>query len=176
MRFATLMACAALALAPALAAAEEADKTVEKQPSSAPPKSESAPAPTNVQHADLKCEMSFTLSGWSIFYKIYKGTGSVTCTNGQSMKVALKSEGGGLTAGKSSIDNGHGEFVGVRDIRDVLGDYASGGAHAGAGKSSIASGLTKGEVSLSLTGTGRGVDLGVDFGKFTIAEAGTKFD
>jgi hypothetical protein len=126
--------------------------------------SASAPAADN-----LKCGMSFSLSGWSAFYKTAQGTGTVSCSNGQSMKVALRSEGGGLTVGKSSIDDGHGEFTGVHDIADVLGDYASGEAHAGAGKSVGATGLTKGEVSLAMSGKGRGVDLGLAFSKFTIS-------
>lgn len=130
----------------------------------------SAPA----QAKSLDCKMRFSMSGWSAFYKIYKGSGTVTCNNGQSMKVSLKSEGGGLTAGKSTIDDGHGEFTGVNDITDVLGDYATGTGHAGIGESASASGLTKGDVSLSLTGSGRGVNLGVDFGKFTIARLKAK--
>jgi hypothetical protein len=121
-------------------------------------------------HADVKCTMSYTLSGWSAFYKTYKGSGTVTCDNGQSMHVLLESKGGGLSVGKSTIDDGRGEFTGVRNIRDVLGDYANGSAHAGAGKEASATGLTKGDVSLSLTGKGRGVDVGVDFGKFSIME------
>ena len=87
------------------------------------------------------------------------------------MKVLLKSEGGGFTFGKSTIDDGRGLFTGVNHINDVLGEYVSGCAHAGAGQSAAATGLTKGEVSLSLTGKGRGVDVGVDFGKFTITRA-----
>lgn len=124
--------------------------------------------------SDVNCKMRYSMSGWSAIYKIYKGSGTVTCNNGQSMKVSLKSEGGGLTAGKSTIDDGRGEFTGVRDITDVLGDYATGTGHAGVGESASASGLTKGDVSLSLTGSGRGVDLGVDFGKFTISRLATK--
>jgi len=119
----------------------------------------------------MKCTMSYTLSSWAVFYKTSSGEGTVTCPNGQTMKVELRSEGGGFTFGKSTIDDGYGEITGVRDIRDVLGDYVSGGAHAGAGNSSAATGMTKGEVSLSLTGKGRGVDVGVDFGKFTISQA-----
>ena len=117
----------------------------------------------------LTCDMTFTLSSRAVFYKTASGQGTVTCSNGESMKVALEAKGGGFTFGKSTIDEGHGEFTGVRAINDVLGDYASGGAHAGAGESHAATGMTKGEVSLSLTGKGRGVDFGVDFGKFTIS-------
>ena len=121
--------------------------------------------------ASMKCTMNFTLSSWAAFYKTTHGEGTVTCPNGQTMKVELKSEGGGFTFGKSTIDDGYGEFTGVRDIDDVLGNYVTGGAHAGAGNSSLAQGMTKGEISLSLTGKGRGVNLGVDFGKFTITRA-----
>lgn len=121
--------------------------------------------------AGMKCTMSYTLSSWAAFYKTGSGEGTVTCSNGETMRVNLHSEGGGFTFGKSTIDDGHGEFTGVRQISEVLGDYVSGGAHAGAGESSAATGMTKGEVSLSLTGRGRGVDVGVDFGKFTISRA-----
>jgi hypothetical protein len=121
--------------------------------------------------ASMKCTMRYTLSSWAAFYKTASGDGVVTCPNGQTMNVELHSEGGGLTFGKSTIDDGYGEFTGVREIADVLGNYVSGGAHAGAGQSNLAQGMTKGEISLSLTGKGRGVDLGVDFGKFTISRA-----
>ena len=109
------------------------------------------------------------MSGWSALYVTAKGSGTVTCSNGQRMRVGLRTRGGGLTAGKSTIDDGHGEFTGVHDIHDVLGAYAAGEAHAGAVKSSQGAVLTKGEVSLALAGTGRGWDLGVDFAKFVIS-------
>jgi hypothetical protein len=38
-------------------------------------------------------------------------------------------------------------------------------------KSSGAQAMTKGEVSLGLAGTGRGWELGISFGKFTITRA-----
>jgi hypothetical protein len=117
------------------------------------------------------CEMSFSMSGWSAFYKTMSGQGTVRCDNGQSMRVTLSARGGGLTFGKSSIENGRGEFSGVRDIAEILGSYASAEAHAGAVKSTRAQVVTKGEVSLALSGTGRGWDLGVAFGSFTIERA-----
>ena len=46
---------------------------------------------------------------------------------------------------------------------------ASAEAHAGAVKSSKAQAMTKGEVSLALSGTGDGWDLGIAFGKFKIS-------
>jgi hypothetical protein len=118
--------------------------------------------------AAVDCKLSFNLSGWSAFYKRADGTGTVTCNNGQTMAVKLAARGGGLTAGKSSIRNGVGEFSGVQKIEDILGSYASAEAHAGAVKSAQGQVVTKGEISLALSGTGDGWDLGIAFGKFTI--------
>jgi len=117
---------------------------------------------------DIDCEMTFDLSGWSVFYKTASGTGVVTCDNGQRLAVKITTKGGGISFGKSKIENGTGEFSGVDDIRDVLGTYATAEAHAGAVKSSKAQVMTKGEVSLALAGTGKGWDLGFAFGKFVI--------
>lgn len=118
--------------------------------------------------ATVKCNLKFTMSGWSVFYKRSDGTGTVTCSNGESMQVKLSARGGGLTVGKSTIDEGHGEFSAVHGIGELLGAYASGEAQAGAVKSAKAQVVTKGEVSLALSGTGRGWDLGVAFGNFVI--------
>ncbi len=120
------------------------------------------------QAADVDCKLRFTMSGWSAFYKRADGSGTVTCSNGQSMAVKLQARGGGLTAGKSTIRNGVGEFSGVQSIDNVLGSYASAEAHAGAVKSAKGQVVTKGEISLALSGTGDGWDLGIAFGKFTI--------
>ena len=54
-------------------------------------------------------------------------------------------------------------------IDELLGSYAAAEAHAGAVKSAKAQVMTKGEVSLALSGTGRGWDLGIAFGKLTIS-------
>lgn len=124
--------------------------------------------------ARLDCSMDFSLKGWSAFYKTSKGQGTVKCTNGQSLTVEIKTDGGGLTFGKSDVKNGTGKFSGITTIDDVLGSYAYAGADAGAVKSSSAQVLTKGEVSLSLAGTGDGWSLGVDAGKFTISKPGAK--
>lgn len=118
--------------------------------------------------AKVDCTMKFTLKGWSAFYKRADGTGTVTCNNGQSATVKLEARGGGLTAGKSSIENGTGEFSNVKNIDEIFGKYVNAEASAGAVKSSGAQAMTKGEVSLGLAGTGRGWDLGISFGKFTI--------
>jgi hypothetical protein len=119
---------------------------------------------------EISCKMTFSLSGWSVFYKTAKGSGTVRCSNGQSMHVKLRTKGGGLTFGKTRIDNGIGKFTGVYDIHEVLGHYANAEAHAGAAKSAGAQALTKGNVSLALSGKGEGWNLGVAFGAFIIEQ------
>lgn len=126
---------------------------------------------SSAAHADdLNCKMKFTLKGWSAIYKSYSGSGIITCSDGSKMRVKLTSVGGGLTAGKSSIDDGHGNFAGVKNIHDIPGEYVSGGGGAGAVKSAGGQVLSKGEINLEISGTGRGWDIGVDLGKFTITE------
>ncbi|GAB3344134.1 hypothetical protein [Marilutibacter aestuarii] len=121
------------------------------------------------QAGEVDCKLRFNLSGWSVFYKTASGSGTITCDNGQSMAVKIETRGGGLSFGKSKIENGVGEFSGVNGISELLGTYASAEAHAGAVKSSKAQVVTKGEVSLALAGTGEGWDIGVAFGKFVIS-------
>jgi hypothetical protein len=121
------------------------------------------------QAGEISCQMGFQLSGWSIFYKTYSGGGTVRCSNGQSMHVNLRAKGGGLTVGKSRIDDGHGRFSGIHDIHEVLGHYATAEAEAGTQDSAAkAQVMTKGDVSLALTGKGSGWNLGVAFGAFII--------
>ncbi len=115
-----------------------------------------------------KCKMTFNLSGWSFVYKQMKGEGKVTCSNGQSANVAIESHGGGFTIGKSDILNGEGTFSDVKDISEVFGTYAEVEAHAGATKGGAAQVMTKGEISLAIAGQGRGWDVGVVLGGFTI--------
>jgi len=121
--------------------------------------------------ANLDCKLHFSLSGWSVIYKHAEGSGMVTCADGRSMRVTIASKGGGLTVGKSHIDNGTGNFTDVHSIDEVLGSYAQGEAHAGVVKSGTAQILTKGTVSLALAGAGEGVDLGIDVGEFTLTRA-----
>jgi hypothetical protein len=130
-----------------------------------------ASGPTRAAEASLDCRLSYSITGWSVIYKHSEGRGTVSCANGASMPVRISAKGVGLTAGKWRIDNGRGDFSHVHSISDMLGDYAHAEAHAGAVKSASAQVLTKGKVSLALAGTGRGVDLGVDVGEFTLSPA-----
>lgn len=115
-----------------------------------------------------KCELTFTLKGWSIVYKTASGSGTITCDNGQSQEVKITAKGGGLTAGKSQINDGHGTFSQVTDINDLFGSYAEASATAAAGNSAEAHAMTKGSVSLTVTGKGTGMELGASLSKFTI--------
>ncbi len=119
-------------------------------------------------HAEMTvCRMSYHIKGWSFIYKNYKGTGTVRCENGQSAPISIRIHGGGPTIGKSEVE-GRGRFTAVRNLSEIYGTYAEADAHAGVTKSVDGRILTKGEVSVSLSGVGRGVDLGLAFGAFTI--------
>ncbi len=120
--------------------------------------------------AETKCGMEFELKSWSVFYKSGKGSGTVSCDNGQKARVAIRAKGGGITFGKSSI-RGHGDFKHVNNIREIYGSYASAGGHAGVVKSAAGQSLSKDDITLDLNGTGGGVDLGFDFGSFKISKA-----
>lgn len=114
------------------------------------------------------CDLRYDLDGWSIFYKEATGHGTVRCDNGQRAHVRLETRGGGVTFGRSRIV-GQGTFSPLADLEEVYGDYANAEAHAGLGTSSGAHVVTKGPVSLTLSGSGTGVDLGFAFGRFTIS-------
>jgi hypothetical protein len=116
---------------------------------------------------DLKCTMTFQIKTWSIIYKSATGHGTIHCSNGQSLHVRLTARGGGLTAGKS-VEAGKGEFSPVAGLDELLGGYAEAQVHAGAVNSVQAQVMTKGEVSLALSGKGHGWSLGVDFGELKI--------
>lgn len=123
-------------------------------------------------HALTRCQLEYSLDGWSIFYKEATGDGVIECDNGQRARVELETRGGGITFGRSKIVDGLGDFSPVVGIEDLFGDYADAQAHAGMGVSAQAHVVTKGAVSLSLSGRGNGVDLGFAFGRFTIRPAG----
>ena len=129
-------------------------------------------AGTPASGAETNCTMTFDLQGWSVFYKTASGGGIITCDNGQTAKVAIEATGGGLTVGTSKVSDGHGKFSPVSRIDDIYGAYAMAEAHAGMGPSSAAQAMTKGTVSLELTGQGQGVHVGFAFGKFTISPSG----
>ena len=124
--------------------------------------------PASEALALTKCRMNFELRGWSFIYRNSNGTGTVDCTNGQSAAVQLTLHAGGFTAGKFDILNGQGVFSEVKDISEIFGTYVVASGHAGATKAVSGWAMTKGEISLAISGDGRGWTLGADIGGFTI--------
>lgn len=120
---------------------------------------------------DTSCTLHYDMSGGGAFYKHSTGSGTITCSNGQTLAVGIESKGGGLTFGHSEIKDGTGKFSPVHDIHDLIGGYATAEANAGSGsEASKAQVVTKGSISLALTGKGTGHTLGVSFGSFIISE------
>jgi hypothetical protein len=117
----------------------------------------------------VKCNMVFDLKSWAVFYKSTKGSGTITCSNGQKANVEISAGGSGVSFGKSRIEKGHGSFTKVYDISELYGRYIASEASAGASGSAQAQAMTKGHISLSLSGTGHGVDIGFTFGSFKIS-------
>lgn len=118
------------------------------------------------------CEMRFNLKGWSAFYKVAHGAGTITCDNGQKADVKLSAKGGGLTAGKYVVKGGHGKFSAVRDIKELFGRYATAGTSVQTGTPVQADlqVVSKGKVTLGLAGASVGVNLGVSVGELTIRQ------
>ena len=133
----------------------------------------SEPAAGSPAQKPKDCDMTYTLKGWSAVYKTAKGEGTISCSNGDSAQVEISVKGGGLTFGKTDIYNGKAEISGVHSIKDIYGSYASASAHAGVVKAGAVAVMTKGNVSIALSGAGEGVDVGIDFSDFTIKKTGT---
>jgi hypothetical protein len=119
--------------------------------------------------AEAHCTLHFNMAGGGAFYKHSTGSGEITCDNGQRLAVSIESKGGGLTFGHSEIKDGVGKFSPVAYVHELVGGYATAEADAGAGEASKAQVVTKGSISLALSGTGSGHTLGVSFGSFIIS-------
>jgi hypothetical protein len=117
------------------------------------------------------CEMRFNLIGRPAFYETAQGEGIIRCDNGQMAKLGIRATGGGITFGESEVVDGTGNFSEAGTIEELFGSYVQSEVHAGAGRSAAVQVLTKGRISLVLSGTGRGVDFGFAFEKLTIERA-----
>lgn len=124
--------------------------------------------PALAAERELSCTLEFSTQEWSALYASTVGEGTVACSDGASLPVAIRANGIGITAGKWKIVQGTGRFTRVADIDDVLGHYVALSGDVGVVKTGTARVLTKGKVSLALTGTGEGFDLGVAIGDFRI--------
>ena len=117
-----------------------------------------------------ECTLKFDLHGWSAFYESANGTGKITCDNGQSARVTIRSKGGGLSVGKFKISDGRGSFTDVASINEVFGKYVAADTNAGAAKAANTWVMTKDKVSLALAGTGNGWELGFSVDEFVITK------
>lgn len=128
-----------------------------------------AASPALAQKPTTSCSMTFQLKGWSAIYQTANGSGTITCDNGQTASVKIDAKGGGLTASRYEINDGHGKFTAVTDIRELFGSYAAASASVGVAKAGELQVVTKGTVTLGLAGSGNGVGLGVSVGEVTLS-------
>lgn len=130
--------------------------------------SDDSSAMTQMPKGDLtSCQMHYHLSGFSLVFRYYTGTGEITCRNGQRANAALTSTSIGFSIGKSEFE-GVAHFSEVKGIDEIWGNYMSLESHAGFLKSFDAQLLTRGEISMALDGQGRGVDIGATIGNLNI--------
>jgi hypothetical protein len=115
-----------------------------------------------------KCLLTFDLHEWAAFYESATGTGKITCDNGESASVTLRSKGGGLSVGKFTIKDGRGSFTDVSSIDEVFGKYLATERDAAAAKAADAWAMHKDKVSLAIAGTGKGWELGFSVDEFVI--------
>jgi hypothetical protein len=118
--------------------------------------------------ATTKCALTFDLHEWAAIYESATGAGKITCDNGQSARVSIRSKGGGLSAGKFTVKDGRGSFTPVSSIDALFGKYAAADSSAGARKAADAWVMTKDKVSLGLSGTGQGWDVGFSVDEFIL--------
>ncbi len=116
----------------------------------------------------ISCSMNYKLGGWSFVVKQYDGTGNVVCSNGQRAQVKLASRSIGFTIGQSDIE-GVGYFSELKDISEIYGTFVALEGHIGAIRSGHGQVMTRGIVSLAISGTGRGFDIGVTLGGLNIS-------
>ena len=126
---------------------------------------------STAQAKPTKCHLHYSLKGWAVIYESANGTGTITCDNGQSAEVVLKSAGGGVAFGEEKVLAGDGAFSEVNDISDLFGHYAGLAADAGSGKAADSRVLSNGKITLALAGKGEGVEVGISFGDLDIQKA-----
>lgn len=119
--------------------------------------------------AEMKCRLTFSLTGWAALAQHADGTGTVFCADGASVPVLIGVMGRATTAGTYRIDNGKGRFTDVHSMEDVYGTYIHTEADAVEVESLDDDVLTNGEVSLVLAPVGGPVSLGASVDVFVIS-------
>jgi hypothetical protein len=116
----------------------------------------------------ISCTMEFSMKGWAAIYRTAHGGGTITCSNGEKMEVALDSKGVGVAAGKGEVTGARGVFSPVEHTEELFGNYVGRSAAAAAGEANVASAFVKGDVSLALYGQGKGIGLAKSGSTLTI--------
>jgi len=116
----------------------------------------------------ISCKMQFTMKGWAAIYKSAEGMGTITCSNGETLDVALESKGVGLAAGKAELTDARGVFSPVERSEELLGTWIGRSATAAAGEAAGAAAFVKGEISLAVYGQGEGAGLASGGARLTI--------
>lgn len=118
-------------------------------------------------HAE-DCDLKYTLKGWAAFYKTYNGTGTVSCPSGKTANVKLSLKAGGFTFGAYEVTDGKGKIRGVRNIGDIYGSSFMMDGDAGFIKSVEGRWAPKGSQTRTLSGKGKGYDIGWSLGSLNI--------
>ena len=120
--------------------------------------------------AATACTLTYSLKGWSAIYKTARGTGTITCEDGQSTSVRIVTHGAGFTGGTHGVVDGKGRFSQTEKVADLFLTYIELTGHAGvdADKNVEARAMFAGSKRLSLAGNGAGIGLGMAVGGFTI--------
>jgi hypothetical protein len=119
---------------------------------------------------EIKCTMTFDLSGWAFLVGSANGNGSVECNNGQKADATIEVKAVGISFGKAHFENAKGYFTKLTDIGQVFGRYQGTSAAAGAGGAAEAAGFLKpgSDISLGIVGTGKGAGLSRAWDEMTI--------
>jgi hypothetical protein len=104
--------------------------------------------------AKIHCKITFDMAGWAFIYRKADGSGTISCSNGDSFDVVLEQRGLGLAAGKGEIKGARGVFSPVEKTEEVLGTYIGETASAGAGDGDAAGAFVKGSLALAVSGQG----------------------
>lgn len=119
----------------------------------------------------LDCTLRFTARQWSPLRGAVTGTGMLMCTDGSAVPVIVDASGPGITAERWNITDGWGVFDHVTRMEDALGRYTAIEGDIGVSAAGTVQTLTKGKLSLGLSGKGKGFVAGIAIRNFSISRA-----
>jgi hypothetical protein len=122
---------------------------------------------------EVHCKLGFSLSGWSEKNQTGTGSGTIRCSDNESMHVKIRINGHGIANGMAKIASGRGEFTKVSRVDHLLGTYVSGEAAGGDATAAHAQVLSKGTLRLTLDGS-EGWERGIKFTSFKLSARRSK--